>query len=347
MSELRDALDEAYVEEEGETSEQEDTGGQATEEPVPGTDEETGGAPETLGDVQAASEPEGGEQAAAEPEKEGVKPEPSGPAYKPPIDWGAGLREHWGKLDPSVQEKIAHREAQMAQAMQGTAQSRQTANDFQALSNQYGSVMAAEGAQNPMQAIQGLLQTTTELRMGTPAQKAQRMAQMITHFGVDIGMLDSAIVGDAPANQQAAHDQGMQQMIDQRMAPVNDMMHQLAQMQQQKHYGQQYAVQQEVETFRQGAEFLEDVRQDMGDLINIATGQNRDMPLQEAYDKACMMNPQIQKIMEDRQLIQGKQAMASKKNAGSSISGRGIGSQGAQPQDLHSQLNAVWDDLAG
>ena len=347
MGDLRDILDEAYTEDEEGTSEPEDTGSQAAEEPVQGELEETVAAPEAPGDVQDAPEPEGGEQAAAEPEEESVEPEPVESAHKPPIDWDAGLREQWGKLDPSVQEKIANRESQMAQAMQGTAQARQTQQELQSLTNQYGSVMAAEGAQNPMQAIQGLLQTTTELRMGTPAQKAKKMAEMITHFGVDIGMLDSAIVGDAPANAAAAQDQGMQQMIDQRMAPVNDMMNQLAQMQQQKHTQQQNTIQQEVETFKQGAEFLEDVRQDMGDLINIATHQNRDMPLQEAYDKACMMNPQVQKIMADRQLIQGRQAMAKKKNAGSSISGKGAGPQGAQPQDLHSQINAVWDDLAG
>lgn len=346
MSELRDALDEAYVEEEV-TSEPEDTGGQATEEPVSGTVEETVAAPEASGDVQDAPEPEGGEQAAAEPEEESVESKPVGSAHKPPIDWDAGMREHWGKLDPKVQEKISSREAQIAQAMQGTSQARQTANELQSLTNQYGSVMAAEGAQNPMQAIQGLLQTTTELRMGTPAQKAKKMAEMITHFGVDIAMLDSAIVGDAPAQQAVAQDQSMQAMIDQRMAPVNDMMNQLAQMQQQKNYQQQQTIQQEVETFKQGAEFLEEVRQDMGDLINIATHQNRDMPLQEAYDKACAMNPQVQAVMQQRQLMSGKQAMAGKKNAASSITGKGVGSQGAQPQDLHSQLSAAWDDLAG
>lgn len=347
--ELRDLLDEAYTEE---TPDEEEVQASAEEtevaaepeeeETVPGSDSEGGGvsAEDTGGDE--------GEAAKAEPEEDSKQPDRAAGSYNPPIDWDAGLREHWGKLDPAVQAKISAREGQMAQAMQGTAQARQVAGDLQQLGNQYGSVIAAEGAQNPIQAFQGLLQTTTELRMGTPAQKATKMAELITHFGVDIGMLDNAIVGQPVGNPEVA---GMEQMLEQRMAPVNQMMQQLAQMQEQKQYAQQQNVANEVEEFKKDAEFLEDVRQDMGYMINAATQRGEEMTLRDAYTKACAINPQISGILAQRAeqtaLTNGKAGLARKKNAASSISGKGQAPAGGGPKSLHEELSSMWDELAG
>jgi hypothetical protein len=350
MSDLYDTIEEAYKEEETsveeeniQSIEQEPEGKvePEEEEEVQGSVGEGGGVPaEDNGDTEAKAE--------GEEDPDPVKSEGSGAASKAPIDWDAGMREHWGKLDPAVQDKITAREGQMARAMQGTSQARQTAGELQNLANQYGSVIAAEGASSPLHAVQGLLQTTTELRMGTPQQKATRMAELINHFGVDITMLDSAIVGEPVVNTEMA---GMQQMIDQRLAPVNQMMQQLGHMQQQKQFSQQSSVQNEVAEFKKDAEFLEDVRQDMGYLINLATQQGREMTLKDAYGKACAMNPQISGVMAARdaaaKLTNGKANMASKKNAASSIAGKGQGGSSAAPVSLHGQLNAAWDDLAG
>jgi hypothetical protein len=209
---------------------------------------------------------------------------------------------------------------------------------------------------NPLQMVDNMFQAVTELRMGTPAQKAQKIAQLIQNYGVDIATLDDSlsaqVSGQPQQNAQPQMDPNMQHMIDQRMAPVNQMMQQLAGMQQQKQVQSQQQAQQEVQQFSQQAEFLNDVRHDVADLIDMATRQGRDMPLQEAYDKACAMNPQIANVLAQRaqqqNLVQAGQNIGSKKMAASSLSPGNRGSNTKAVGDsISDQLNAAWDEQIG
>ena len=320
---------------------------EASEEP--GADNESGGK-----DLAGEPDPGAGDTASGERREEQPAPgEAEG--GKPPLDWSPELREEWGGLSAGVKTQIAHREAQMAQAMQGTAQARQIANDFGNIGQKYGSVMAAEGFTNPMQAVDTMLQTVTELRMGSPAQKASRIAELIQNYGIDIKTLDDSLaaqLGGQPAPAQQQMDPNMMHMIDQRMQPVNQMMQQLAGMQQQKQQQGNMAAQQEVQAFAQNAEFLDDVRHDVADLIDLATKHGREMPLQEAYDKACAMNPQISNVLAQRaqqqSLATAGQNVASKKMAASSLA---PGNRGANtspvPDTILGQLNAAWDEQIG
>jgi hypothetical protein len=279
----------------------------------------------------------------------------SGDGPGAPVGWNPELREQWAGLPEGVKKQIHQREQHMAQAMQGTSQARQIAQDFGGISQKYGSVMAAEGFQNPMQAVDTMLQTVTELRMGSPAQKAGRIAELIQAYNIDIGTLDShlsAQLEGKPVQQQQQMDPNIQHMIDQRMQPMNQMMNQLAGMQQQKEQRGNMAAQQEVQQFAQNAEFLDDVRHDVADLIDMATKHGRDMPLQEAYDKACAMNPAIANVLATRaqqqNLATAGQRMSSKKMAASSLApgNRGANSS-AVPDTMMGQLNAAWDDQIG
>ena len=254
---------------------------------------------DTLETAISASEEEGegvheGESSEAKDES-GVLPvsdaqpegeTPPAEAAKAPVDWDASLREQWGSLPPAVQEKVLAREQQVNQVMQEASQARRMAQEMSGLFQTYGSVISAEGAQNPMQGVQSLLQTVSELRMGSPAQKAQKMAQLIKHYGVGINELDQALVGEkieenTPENIQAL----VNQQVQQQLAPFQQQQV-MAQQQEQMRY-QQQAVS-EVDKFAESHEFLADVRQDMADLIDLATHQGRDLTLEEAYNKPAL-----------------------------------------------------------
>ena len=59
------------------------------------------------------------------------------------------------------------------------------------------------------------------LRMGSPIQKAQIMANLIEDFGVDIGTLDAAITGATPTEQPAqVQNQHFEQLLNEKLAPV-------------------------------------------------------------------------------------------------------------------------------
>ena len=291
-------------------------------------------------------------EAGAEEAPSGEAGSPGAGPAKPPVDWSPELREKWGALPKEVQGKIAERERNVAQVMQNTAAARRMEQDFSNLANQYGSVIAAEGAQHPMQIVQPLLQTVAELRMGTSAQKATRIAELIQRYDVDIATLDDALSSSITGEPgETAQQSELERLLEQKMAPVNQMMQNLAGMQQQKQQVSQQEALQEVNEFAQQAEFLNDVRHDVADLIDMATRQGRQMSLQEAYDKACAMNPQISQVLQQRneqqRLQQASQTVASKRNAASSLKPRGMGSPSQGPESLHDELSAAWDQQIG
>lgn len=273
-----------------------------------------------------------------------------------PVDWDATLRESWKDLPAPVKAKIAERERHIAQTMQGTAQARRIADTFSQVASQYGSVMAAEGVQNPIQMFDNVMKTVSELRMGTTQQRASRLADLVQTYGVDIKALDDALtqrLGGQPEGQPGGNPD-LEAMIDQRMAPVNSMMQQLAAMQQQK---MQVGAQEAAHTVQEFAskpegEFLNDVRHDMADLIDLATRQGREMSLQEAYNKACAMNPQISQVLEQRaqqqRLAEAGQGVAQKRAAASSIKPRSLaGGREGSSDNLTDALNAAWDEQIG
>lgn len=336
--ELRDVLEAAFDEPEEAQAEAAASGEEPTEEPASAEAGDT--APGDSGtETQAGAEP-----AAAE-------------AAKPPIDWDAGLREQWGELPDGVRKKIADREQQMAQTMQGTAQARQIAQQVGNIANQFGSVMAAEGVQNPLQMFQGVMQTVAELRMGSPQQKAQKMAQLFNTYGVDLKELDRALssqISGKPAEGAAPSvDPGLEQLLDQRLAPVNQFLQQQQHYQQQQQLAGQQSAQAEVNEFAaNGGEFLNDVRHDVADLMDLATRQGREMSLQEAYDKACAMNPQIAGVLAQRKeqeaLTQANQNVSRKRAAASSLGPANLGgNSGANNESLSGALNAAWDEQIG
>jgi predicted phage tail protein len=345
---LRDTLESALDGDPGAAGSEDESGAGSAPDPA----QKDGGGPAVPGvDAKAA---DSGGKGAGTPDG-GIAGEAGGGRNGAPVGWNPELREQWAGLPDGVKKQIHAREQHMAQAMQGTAQARQIAQDFQGVSQKYGSVMAAEGFNSPMQAVDTMLQTVTELRMGSPAQKATRIAELIQNYGIDIKTLDDSLaaqMGGQPAPQQQQMDPNVQHMIDQRMAPVNQMMNQLAGMQQQKQQQGNVAAQQEVQQFAQTAEFLDDVRHDVADLIDMATKHGRDMPLQEAYDKACAMNPQIANVLEQRaqqqSLATAGQRMSSKKMAASSLApgNRGANSK-AVGDSMLDQLNAAWDEQIG
>jgi hypothetical protein len=268
-------------------------------------------------------------------------------SMKAPVDWSPQEREQWSKIPRNLQEKITGREKEMATQMAGTAQARQTHDYMQQLGQSYASVLAAEGAQSPLHAVKGLFDTVASLRMGTPQDKATKMAQMIQHYGIDIGALDSVLAGQAP---EVNPNQQMEQMIDQRMAPVNQMLEQQKQQQQHMLQAKQTEANQSVQTFSQQAEFLGDVRMDMADLIDMAAKQGRTLTLQQAYDRACNLNPEISKVMDERKrqesMMGNRQVLGNKRLASSSLNGRQIGTPSPDNVSMRDAIAGAWDDAA-
>lgn len=306
---------------------------------VPDTVDETDPAPDK------AAEPVTEANAETAPEESSTL----GPndSIKAPVNWGPKERESWSKIPRNLQEKVMAREKEVNMLMQNTAEARKTHEEFGKLTQQYGAVLSGIAGNNPVEVAGNLFNTVANLRMGSPIQKAQIIADMINDFGVDINTLDSAIVGQAPPPEQQ-ENQRIEQMVAQRLAPFEQMMGQQNAYAEQQKAQQQEAANNEVATFAQNAEFFNDVRQDMADLVDMADKRGYPMSMQEAYDKACALKPEIQSVLAERQqrqsLMASNNSIASKRNAASSVNGQQIGGGGGSGgMSMRDTIASAWD----
>ena len=279
----------------------------------------------------------------------GPKTEPKQQAAKAPASWRPEVREHWAQLPDTVRTEIARRESEVARTLQETAEARKTAEAVMKTIAPYEAFIKAENS-SPLQAIDNLMSTAARLRTGTAPELATLVAGIVQQFGVGrfgngfIDALDSALAGQTPRvdPQQAAIDQ----VLNQRLAPLQNMFQQFQTVQQQQQQLVAQQAQSEVEQFLNQAEFGNDVREDMADLIETAQRRGQNMTLQQAYDKACLLNDSVSKVIQQRRMAQGAQvqtqAAQRAKSAAVSVSGAApVGALQQPATDVRSAIEAA------
>ena len=226
--------------------------------------------------------------------KPGEPPAPAAPSEiveKPPVSWKPTIREtHWAKLPKEVREEVVRREREITTTLSQTADARRFAHRFAEVARPYEHIMRMEG-NDPMIAFEGYLKTATILRQGTPHEKASGLAQIIKQFSVDPALLDNALVGILP-QPGAAPAPNPADFRDPR----------LDEMQRQHEEQQQAAASAELQTFIDSgkAEFFPDVEDLMSDILRVAADRNQRMGLQEAYERAIMIHPEVSKVVQQR-----------------------------------------------
>tara|TARA_R110000737_G_scaffold108221_6_gene140954 strand:+ start:1329 stop:2393 length:1065 start_codon:yes stop_codon:yes gene_type:complete len=320
------------------------------EEPEP---DELENSLENEGESEGESEatPVEGEATPVEDEATPVEGDekPDTRSLKAPIDWSPKEREDWSRIPPHLQAKIKEREQATQNLMQETSEARRTHKEFSELTNKYGAVISgAVKGDTPMQAVQGLFDTVANLRMGNPVQKAQIVAGLIDSFGVDIRALDSQLSGSMPDPDDPSSR--IDELVNQRLAPYQEHLQQMEYQKTQQTQQVQQQATQEVQSFADSgqAEFLNDVRNDMADLIDAAYRRGVNMPMQEAYQKACAVHPQISQVMQQRakqqQITGGNNSMQSKRLAASSITGSRAGvNTPSGNMSIRDTISSAWD----
>ena len=312
------------------------------------TEDSDDGLQEESTEVQA--EAETSEETPVKPEEEQPpeaepEPQPSSetPRYSAPVDWPKDLE--YGELPEKAQEYIHQREVQVNQMLQSTAQERRTAQQFQLRPGRFAGwlftvarnrclqherrtaqqfqqvvepfrgLMAAEGVQDPLAAVQGLMNTTAQLAMGAPEQKARKIADLIQHYGVDLEVLDKTLAGQVPENPEQAR---FEQMLNQRLGGIEQRFNQI---ESQREMARQQSAGQAIQQFAQDPahEFFPQVRTIMADFLDIATKRGQEMSLDEAYQRACMAHDEVSKTIAQRNMQQNKPAVDQKKRAASSV----------------------------
>ena len=292
----------------------------------------------------------GDEQAADErprPDAQTVTPQPPElPAHDPyaraPQSWRPGAREAWGSLPAPIREEVYRRERESQRVMSESAQARQVAGHIAQLQQTYAPALSAEGV-DALTASSNLMNLASRLRFGTPIEKATLAATIIRNYGVDIAQLDQVLAnGPAPQMQQP------QMLQDPR---VDQLLSQLNQMRSERQQHLVSTATREIETFGGDKEFFEDVRETMADLMEVAAKRGVDMALDEAYEQACLMTPEIYKVLAARAAAASagtqKQSTQRSKHAASSVRGTPSGTSTPQATDLRGAIEAAIEQVGG
>jgi hypothetical protein len=268
--------------------------------------------------VPKAKAPEAGDNApAAAPEVAPVVPDQPAVATAQPNEAGAAApiqppagmsplaREHWAALPLVMQQEIQRREVDMQRFVNDTAQTRQVGDAFMHAIQPHMMAIQAEGV-DPITAVTNLMSIGSRLRFGTPAEKANTVAQIVKAYGIDVRGLDGALDETLNGNRQQPQDTGganpqyIQQLVQQQLAPIMQ-----AAQQRQQAAAQQIEVSTRT-TMEQFAsdpknEFFNDLRGTMADMIEVAERQGYMLTLADAYQRAAMLHPEVSRVMLARQ----------------------------------------------
>ena len=335
--EKKETLD-AKDQEEGE-------GAEVQEEGPEGAGEEKGGGEEH----QGGRDDGGGAKAAADTEDsigDGEREhEKTDLASRAPAGWTPAERELWADLPPAVQARVAKREQQINLALQDGAVNRKAGEGFKSVTDRYARVIAMEGVTDPLDGFEKLMQSVAVMRLGTPEQKARKIADFIKGYGVPIEMLDEVLSQDQGG--QAGVPNPVAQMMDRRMAPMEKLLQRIEHADRERSQQSQNKATGDVNDFAQGHEFFADVQADMADLLEMAANRGQLMTMEQAYDKALTLSPEISDVRRQRAEQSGhaaaKETLAAKRKASGSIHGSKGGAADTGGGDtLRSQLEHAW-----
>jgi hypothetical protein len=293
---LRDALDAAF-----EQHSEDDTGADAPAvakaAPAAPADE---GTTDDLGRVRDASgrfAPKPGEvqpPAAAAPVQApaGAPAAPAAAELKPPASWTPAAREKWAALDPDIRAEVHRREGEAQRVLQQSAQSRQFVDAFENVVRPFEVFIRSENA-SPLQAVQNLMSTAAEFRVGTPARKVELVAGIIKNFGIDLQALDSVLAGEVPQGGGQQQQQYRDPRVDQLLASQQQREQQLSQ----KATADAHAA---LTAFAQSHEFYNDVQNTMADLMELKAKRGEPIDLEKAYAQACNLHEDISTLLAQR-----------------------------------------------
>jgi len=212
----------------------------------------------------------------------------------PPVSWRAEVKAEWGKLPPTVQAEVMRRETEVQRVLSESGSARSIANQFTERVTPYMPFIRAEGLNNPLDAFAGLMDTHVALKTGSAFQKAEKLAGLVKHYGIDIIELDKALAGVAQEKPEDVIQRQVQALVSQQLQPVMQLKQQLEAERQAKLDIEAKAADGEMRTFAQKNPHFETVRSMMADIMEVSERNGGGvLSLQDAYDRAVLLHPSL------------------------------------------------------
>lgn len=294
------------------------------------------------------------EQAPAKGRGKDNTPAPTDAFGVAPVTWKGAAKKDWPNLSLEVRQEIIRRERQIDLTLTQTADQRKYADVMYQTIAPYEIHLKAEGA-NHVQAVDHLMRMAHVLRAGTPQAKAKMLAGMFFDHAVDLQLLDTYITARLEG-KQPEHDP-LLATLDAKLAPITQFMQEMANVRQRGAEQTQTSAAQTINELLDDpdiGDMLEDVRQDMADLLDLATKRGKILPLRDAAVRAIMAHPEHSVTYNQRQLAKQAQQQTDKANrsrrAGVSLEDDGAPSasedDGGEDDSILGAINASVRELS-
>jgi len=226
-------------------------------------------------------------------EQPNLEPPAEPPVWeRPPASWKKDYHEAWTTADPKLKEYAWKREEEMKAGVQPLLTKAQYADQMQQAIEPYMNNIRGLGIEAP-QAVKALMEADNVLRHGSPQQKQAYFAQLAQQYGINMG--DVQIQPTDP-NFYAIQNELAQvrgEVLNWKQAQEN---------------AQNEALLQEINQFQSKAEYFEEARPTMIQLLNSGVAKDLD----DAYQKAIRLDNDL--FTKHQQASQG-QADAAKREA--------------------------------
>ncbi len=282
-------------------------------------------------------------------------------ADKPPVSWRGPVKEEWAKLPVSVKNEIQRREREIAQTLSRTDEERRYAHAIFDAIRPYEHHLRAEKSDH-VTAVKNLFEMAHVMRSGTQAQKAELIAELFFRHEVPIKMVDDVLIrrlnggqNGQPGQAQPGAGDAVRQALQQELAPIREFMSTVQQSRQQSANAAQKTAAQEWNDLLDDPEIgdmVEDVREDIADILELASRRNKVVPLRDAATRAIMAHAEFAPVLQQRQLEKSAQALRDKANkarkAGASLQDDGAPSatdvdesDGSLEADVRSSIQSL------
>ena len=279
-----------------------------------------------------------------------ARPVPSQPEQKaeppvwerPPKSWKKDYHEVWGTIDPKGREYIVQRENEMlgrySELGSELGPKAKLAETIETVAQPYMNTIRGMGLDLP-RTVKGLLEADNALRTLPADQRRAYFLQVGRTYGIDLG--------GAPGQAQPAAASLDPNNLAHQMLTLKG---ELASFKQSQEQAQQASYLAEINSFAQNAEYFEELRPTMIQLLNAGLATD----LASAYKTALKMNDELSEQVASEKNAEAQQAQretanrAAKAAKAAAVSVRGT-SPGARPaskaQDRRSMLREQFDSM--
>ncbi|CAB5228590.1 hypothetical protein UFOVP1545_5 [uncultured Caudovirales phage] len=271
-------------------------------------------------------------EAAEEPEEEPIW-------AKPPSSWKREYHEPWQSVDPKVREYVWQREEEVRSGIEPMKTKAQFADQVNKAMEPYMPTIQGLGIDAPT-AIQALMQADYTLRNSPPDQKRAYLVQLASQYGINLG--------DEGYDQQV---NPIDPAIYELRNELNSVRGEVVGWKKQQEEVQNQTLLSEIEQFAHKADFFEDARPTMIQLLNAGVATD----LQDAYEKAIRLDPDLsEQVQQSRQAeadaAKSKAANKAAKSAKAAAVSVRTSTPGFQPttkaQDRRSMLLEQFDSVS-